>query len=321
MVRIRKRGPGYISGEKLLPVLERAIADSTIGSILKEQWVTPQIVIDAIQAAGILSTDLMQQVTTTKFNKILASTAKMSTIQQFDASKNLTGIFKVRYNNMSYYYFTEPGTQIRFPILDQEFEQEVKSRCKNIHFHQQQLDSTPAPESTTQPNTTPAPQQLEEEATSDSNNSVPRKLTPSELLNQDYWDSSEARKLFGVEKGQCVKEVLARRIRILKSAQQTEGWRNVVIGRDHDNQCLEKDIQGLRHMSLFLLRAYQLALEHMNKRTWNDCCEESVKNLNILGFDRAKNGNSVQVYNLKFRENDAFPHPQQLGKRKRSSEE
>jgi hypothetical protein len=73
-------------------------------------------------------------------------------------------------------------------------------------------------------------------------------------------------------------EALERRIQILQSVHKSEdSWRNVIIGRDADNFCTKAEIFEIRQRAIFLCRAYQLALKHMNNWTWYKCCPRGMQ--------------------------------------------
>jgi hypothetical protein len=98
-----------------------------------------------------------------------------------------------------------------------------------------------------------------------------------------------------------------------------DSWRNVIVGRDADNFCTKAKIVEIRQRATFLCCAYQLALEHMNRWTWQDCCRETCKRLNGLGMTQATFYKTVSEWNGVFRSLESFrPHPNlyvQCGKR------
>ncbi|KAI2493715.1 hypothetical protein MHU86_20819 [Fragilaria crotonensis] len=114
-------------------------------------------------------------------------------------------------------------------------------------------------------------------------------------------------------------EALERRILQLKAVHESENsWRCVVQGGDPDNYCTKTEIYEIRQRSLFLILAYQLALQHMNKWTWHECCRDACKTLNGLGLNQATFYKTVAQWNMGFRELECFPHPNlyvQCGKR------
>ena len=118
---------------------------------------------------------------------------------------------------------------------------------------------------------------------------------------------------------ETAKEAVERRIRLLQSVHTSEdGWKNVIIGRDENNYCTKLEIFAIRQRSAFLCCAYQMALMHMNDKTWHDCCKMACKLLNSLGFNQATFFKTVANWNKVFRRCEGFPHPNpyvQCGKR------
>jgi hypothetical protein len=93
--------------------------------------------------------------------------------------------------------------------------------------------------------------------------------------HQLYWESPEAAILFGFEFGADVLEGLRDRIIMLQKVNEFEDGFKLVIpanGNDHDDDLSSHNIFTIRHKSLFLLKAYQLAIEKMNEWKWVDQC-------------------------------------------------
>ncbi|KAG7338799.1 hypothetical protein IV203_028335 [Nitzschia inconspicua] len=125
-----------------------------------------------------------------------------------------------------------------------------------------------------------------------------------------YWDSPEAYKLF--KPRQCGSNCLSaveRRIKLLQRAQQFEGWRDLVHGRDPDNVCSNYDKLVIRQKSMFILKAYQIAILEMNRKTWLECCEIAVHEINLLGVTLTTRGDNLSRWHRLFRTREAFLHP------------
>ncbi len=98
-----------------------------------------------------------------------------------------------------------------------------------------------------------------------------------------------------------VRDALRHRIKLLQSVSQDHnGWQNVIEGRDPDNIYSGFDIFSIRGRSLILCLAYQLAIAHMNKWTWEECCTEACLQLNQLGMVQATYHRTVQDWNNEF---------------------
>lgn len=73
---------------------------------------------------------------------------------------------------------------------------------------------------------------------STSNNASPRKRQRGETFDYDYWESTEARKLFAPGSCGTLKGILSERLGILESvANEVEGWRKIIYGHDTGNHC------------------------------------------------------------------------------------
>ena len=87
-------------------------------------------------------------------------------------------------------------------------------------------------------------------------------------------EQSRCKQLFGVKLEETaafgdVRDVLKVRVKLLQSVSSREDWwQNVVDGHDPDNLCSTSDIFAVRHRSLILCLAYQLAIINMTKWTW-----------------------------------------------------
>ncbi|KAG7347145.1 hypothetical protein IV203_006214 [Nitzschia inconspicua] len=125
-----------------------------------------------------------------------------------------------------------------------------------------------------------------------------------------YWDSPEAYKLF--KPRQCDSNCLSaveRRIKLLQRAQQFEGWRDLVHGRDPDNVCSNYDKLVIRQKSMFISKAYQIAILEMNRKAWLECCEIAVHEINLLGVTLTTRGDNLSRWHRLFRTREAFLHP------------
>mmetsp|Transcript_27620 Transcript_27620/g.59008 ORF Transcript_27620/g.59008 Transcript_27620/m.59008 type:complete len:743 (+) Transcript_27620:485-2713(+) len=133
-----------------------------------------------------------------------------------------------------------------------------------------------------------------------------------------YWQSSEARKLFGFfgdgdEDINVVVEGLHERINLLKKVQEDDDGYQLVIPMTEDSSLglSSHNKFTIRNKSLFLLKAYQIALEKMRVgvRWIEDCCKQAVTFINSLGIKTTVSGKTVGDWHRHFRKNDKFPHP------------
>jgi hypothetical protein len=133
---------------------------------------------------------------------------------------------------------------------------------------------------------------------------------------QYYWKSPEAAKLFlgtkttNGEESPDIEQTMTDRIRVLKSVQQeVDGWKKIVYTHDVHDACSQSDVFVLRQKSLFLCRAYEVALDKMPFVTWNDCCQQAIEELAVFGFTLATNSRTIATWNQSFRKSSMFPHP------------
>jgi hypothetical protein len=149
--------------------------------------------------------------------------------------------------------------------------------------------------------------------------------------DQNYWKSPEAAKLFlGIEgsikrnkkrtdgedivsENVDIEHTMAKRIRILKSVQkEPDGWKKIVFSHDIHDACSHSDVFVLRQKSLYLSRAYEVALDKMPFANWNDCCQQAVDELSTFGFALATSSRTIATWNKSFRRSALFPHPNPL---------
>ena len=146
---------------------------------------------------------------------------------------------------------------------------------------------------------------------------APAPLSPEKvdaIRNIKYFESSEARTLFGPEENETVPQALQRRIELLRRANSTmDGWRDVISGGDPDDLCDETHILRIRQKSQYLCKAYMMALNEMDgaKKFFN-CCEETVVALSGLGLGNPNvptSAETLRKWNMEFKKNNGFVHP------------
>jgi hypothetical protein len=298
-----------------LSILESALGltfdHSTIGALIKGKWITPQTFLRAIQARGVLHSEL--ELNVGSLNKLLPKIPKFCTLDRYDGS-NQSGLFKLIYSKKLFYHIVEPGVQVKYPVLDSKtfkiFVKTVDREVQSISFRSNRENEIPLAAAAA----AAAPANSRERRTREEQSSSPVPPVQSKrqkVLAESYWDSDEARKLFEPREGDSsCRETLERRVHQLRAVQQgCDGWRHAVVGRDPDNICTETDKVIIRQKALLLCLAYQIALDSMNKKTWLDCCKAACLTLNPLGISQTKRGDNVQLYNRLFRRHEAFPHP------------
>ena len=324
-------------------------SDTIYGPRLSDCWLPASTWVEALQELNLIDASIAIDVR--KFNTAMSKSPlfgeKMS---RFDGS-NTTGVFRVTFQNKFFYYFTQESNQVRYPVpLNGAWKDKVMAAASNVLV----IPSTRARPALTRVDIQVADTNTAVTTRTEDGTPSPQKrprIEMSEFCAMSYWpDSPEARQVFqprnlirsrraytttlspGVTETETesdesfmslhesAQEAVERRIELLKSVNESEeGWRNViVVGRDADDYCTKREIFEIRQRSTFLSCAYQIALEHMNQKTWHQCCKEACKLLNSLGMMQATYFITVANWNKVFRQFDSFPHPNpyvQCGKR------
>jgi len=136
----------------------------------------------------------------------------------------------------------------------------------------------------------------------------------AKLVEESYWQSPEAKKLFlgSTSDNRDVVKVLEERIDRLQSANRTDdGWKDLIAKHDKDLLCSQYDIFMIRQRCSILCLAYTFALEEMNSARWiEDCCVQAIFESSRVGIDAATNERTVAGWNILLRSNrEHFPHP------------
>lgn len=135
------------------------------------------------------------------------------------------------------------------------------------------------------------------------------------LVQETYWDSPEAKKLFlgNANDSRGVVDILEQRIERLQQVNRTvDGWKDVVEKHDKDNLCSSYDIFMIRQRCSILCLAYTYALEEMNSARWiEDCCAAAIVDCSKMGMEAAAtNERTVAGWNILLRANrEHFPMP------------
>ena len=263
------------------------------------------------------------------------------TMDVFTPGENTTGVFHMSFTmpcpiqetrrRVHFYYVTKKGTTVNRPT-------EVGLKFTDLHPQTIVPLGPPLARRNTSivARTVATTTTTSTSAESDEPQPSKRPRVEQPLLETDtdpyYWKSPEAAKLFlGIDgsqkKGKSkqndhgedtfesvdIEQTVADRIRVLKSVQQeVDGWKKIVYTHDCHDACSPSDVFKLRQKSLFLCRAYQLALDKMPFDTWNDCCQQAIDELSVFGFTLATNSRTIATWNQSFRKLALFPHPNPL---------
>jgi hypothetical protein len=265
-----------------------------------------------------------------------------NTMDVFTPGENTTGVFHMSFTmscpmqetrrKVHFYYVTKKGTMVTRPT-------EVGQKFTDIHRQTIVPLGPPLARNTMAvplgaplTRTTTAPTTLSTSIANENEDLQPSKRARVEaLLDNDsemyYWKSPEAAKLFlGIDRSLKrfkkttdgedtfnsldIEQTITDRIRVLKSVQQeVDGWKKIVYTHDVHDACSPTDVFILRQKSLFLSRAYEVALDKMPFATWNECCQQAIDELSVFGFILATNSRTIATWNQSFRKVALFPHP------------
>jgi hypothetical protein len=72
--------------------------------------------------------------------------------------------------------------------------------------------------------------------------------------------------------------------------------------------------ESTRMKARYLGQAYQIALDSMPYKTWNDCCQEAINQLAAVHIRYIKNARVLERWNIEFHQRKTF-HIKNKGKR------
>ncbi len=268
MVLPASDGTSKVTKEILEHAFELTTNHPTIGLKIRNKWITTDTIIDAIRAAAVIATSMVM--TSRLVNTLLPKIPKYKTIDRFDGS-NSPGLFQVKYTKQSYYIILQRGEQAEYPLFDKQWKEEVNRmknlisfrslKSNNIPAFQRSYDETQKQSSVSQSqaNYNINPQNTKKSSQDNQNDSESVASEQKNLVSATFWDSPEAHALFKPRPSDssCL-PALERRIKLLQRAQQHEGWRDLVYGRDPDNICTNYDKLVIRQKSMLILKHTRL---------------------------------------------------------------
>ena len=100
------------------------------------------------------------------------------------------------------------------------------------------------------------------------------------------------------------------RIEQLKaSVNSPYGYKDIIHGNDRKNECDLTTIHNIVQRCMYLISAYQHALDNMNAWTWNQCCVAAVHELDSFGYVVGRSPRTIERWNCQFRSTGHFPNP------------
>lgn len=80
-----------------------------------------------------------------------------------------------------------------------------------------------------------------------------------------------------LKKNEIVEDTVTQTIKRLKNAyMKSDGWREIISDIDQQDMCTNHDIHMFPSKALYLAIALQLAMDHMQTKTWRVCCDEVI---------------------------------------------
>ncbi|KAG7369296.1 hypothetical protein IV203_032039 [Nitzschia inconspicua] len=311
-------GAPKVTKEIVGHALELTIHHPTIGPKICNKWITVDTIIDAIRAASVINASMGMNARL--LGTLLPKIPKYASIDRFDGS-NLSGFFRAKYSKQSYYIILPPGEQPEYPLFDKQWKEEVERVKSLISFRSLKSNDIPPVEHL--PDQEKKGSSVQSRATSSVNPQNTKSdnherqqdydyvsMARQQLVSGTFWDSPEAYKLFKPRPSDsnCL-SAIERRIKLLQRAQQYEGWRDLVHGGDPDNVCTNYAKLVIRQKSMFILKAYQIATLEMNRKTWLECCDLAVREINLLGVTLTTRGDNLSRWHRLFRTREAFLLP------------
>ncbi|KAG7357902.1 hypothetical protein IV203_014515 [Nitzschia inconspicua] len=302
-----------VTKEILGHALELTIHHPTIGPKICNKWITVDTIIDAIRAAAVIDASIGMNgrllgtllpkmagcwaLSSRRFRSMSRSIVLTEAICLVSSEQNIQNNHIISYCHR----VSKPNTH--YLLLEQGKKGTPVQRRATYIVNPQ---NTKSDSHERQQNSGQVSKSDSHERQKDSDHvDMPRQQS----VSGTYWDSPED-KLF--KPRQCDSNCLSaveRRIELLQRAQQFEGWRDLVHGRDPDNVCSNYDKLVIRQKSMFILKAYKIAILEMNRKTWLECCEIAVHEINLLGVTLTTRGDNLSRWHGLFRTREAFLHP------------
>jgi hypothetical protein len=261
----------------------------SLGPKVTKRWITDDRLHKLVmQQLGSSNSPLKDtNMTRQKLNRSLGRNPDFK--NEIGRQQNTVGLFRLEFNKELYYWL---GGEPKFPRPPTEL-----WRNKILEADKQPLETT---EDTVDNNA--------DESCNDKPPPAKRQRPRVYDLQQTYWDSPEALKLFRpAEDDDTVIACMERRIELLALVNRTcEGYR-LVIDDDDYLKCSDKEKFEIRQRCQLLCHAYVLAKEHMNDWKWMQCCDTACRQLNPTGNISMRSGLGITTLHQQFRENEMYP--------------
>ena len=78
---------------------------------------------------------------------------------------------------------------------------------------------------------------------------------------------------------------------------------------EEDSELTYENMFYIEKKATYLRQAFTIAIEYMPDKTWQQCCEEAIQELENVGYKTIKNWQTLSDWNRAFRVNGKFTHP------------
>jgi len=294
---------------------ERLSGHSFFGPKLQNKWLSAKMLVDAMKEADYFSTEHACMIDVKHFNTAMSKSRKWGTAMLCFDGTNVTNIWRITYDGVHFYMFSEPCQQVQYPAkLDNAWCQEVyRNEIGILRWTRSATEAgllTEAVDGFLEQQ----PDSLGDclEAANPEAIIVAAATTTSPRPSIIYLESTDARNLFGAySEDENAQQTLQRKIAKLKAGNQTaEGYRMIVEGRDPHDACTQHQIYEMRQRCALLCTAYIFARDQMNNgTTWESCCRQACLHLNMCGIEQITGWQVLERWNIAFRAKECFDHP------------
>ena len=144
-------------------------------------------------------------------------------------------------------------------------------------------------------------------------------VSQNNLVTDNYFESTEMRKLFSPAEGEKVQASIIRRISILTNIIENENGIKKYVEHTKEYPLSTQQVQSLTVICTALRASYYSALNHLAvDQNWSTVIQKALQRLCELGIKATMNEKTIRRWHQWFRKHNKFPHPNhyvQMGKK------
>jgi len=277
-----------------------------------------------MKQSGYLSPEHAVALDLKTFNAAMAKSRKWGITMHFYDGTNTSNVWHVTFSKLHFYMVSSPRRQVQYPAkVNNAWCQEIyRSEAGILRRTHSAIEAGLLDDSEVIEGVSERSDDILDDSNVVSGNEQQNLLYEAirisaaptiERPSGIYWDSTDAKKLFGARPDdENVLTTLERKIDILKASNQTaEGYRCVIFGRDPHNICTQHQIYQIRQHCAILCMAYIFAKDQMHdhKTTWEICCSQACSLLNMCGIQQITDWSVLERCNIAFQSRECFDHP------------